>query len=326
LTPSSRWIVFSYLGFGGHRSATHLGIAFCRERAEWTCINRRAPTWHHWPNQHRMEHIYGGADDSGVLCRGLVEPNIRRRRAGTSTRSLFFIGAAASLLLSCYALLRPKDVCAQQEDLGRPVTKVARFWRHRPIYPALLIWLLWNFSPGSVTALQYHLQNALKGADWQWGEWNALFTASFIPTYIIFGLLCRHVTLRSLLWWGTVAAIPQYVPLIFVNSVRTATLAAIPAGLMGGVATAAYLDLIIRSAPRGLQGTTLMAASAIYFGATRFGDILGSYLYDYVGGFSVCVMATTFCYASILPVILTVQVRLINSKDGEFDSRRDVDP
>ena len=35
-------------------------------------------------------------------------------------------------------------------------------------------------------------------------------------------------------------------------------------GLMGGIATAAYLDLLIRSCPRGLQGTTLMLSTGLY--------------------------------------------------------------
>ena len=43
-----------------------------------------------------------------------------------------------------------------------------------------------------------------------------------------------------------------------------ALIAAAPIGLMGGVATAAYLDLMIRSCPRGLQGTLLMMSLSLY--------------------------------------------------------------
>ena len=54
---------------------------------------------------------------------------------------------------------------------------------------------------------------------------------------------------------------PQLVPLLFIHSVTGALIAAAPIGLMGGVATAAYLDLMIRSCPRGLQGTMLMLSA-----------------------------------------------------------------
>ena len=125
--------------------------------------------------------------------------------------------------------------------------------RHWPIYPALLIWLLWNFAPGSATPLQYYLQNTLHAEDAQWGQWNAIFAASFIPTFMVFGFLCQRSPLRTLLLWGTVVAIPQMVPLLFIHSVTGALIAAVPIGLMGGVATAAYLDLIIRSCPRACR-------------------------------------------------------------------------
>src|SRR6202042_811025 len=97
--------------------------------------------------------------------------------------------------------------------------------------------------------------------------------------------------------------IPQMIPLLFIHTVGQALVAAIPIGLMGGFATAAYLDLIIRSSPHGLQGTVLMMSSGLYFVALRFGDVLGTYLYSYHGGFKTCVLAITFVYALILPTL-----------------------
>jgi predicted MFS family arabinose efflux permease len=181
----------------------------------------------------------------------------------------------------------------------------------------LLIWLLWNFAPGAATPLQYYLQNTLHTADAQWGLWNAIFGASFIPTFMVFGVLCQRFALKTLLVWGTVVAVPQMVPLLFIHSVTGALIAAVPIGLMGGVATAAYLDLVIRSSPRGLQGTTLMMSGGLYFIASRFGDVLGTNLYDHYGGFSVCVIAITIVYALILPALLLVPERLIATADGQ---------
>jgi hypothetical protein len=189
--------------------------------------------------------------------------------------------------------------------------------RHWAIYPALLIWLLWNFAPGSTTPLQYYLQNGLHAADAQWGQWNAIFAASFIPTFMLFGFLCQRLPLRTLLVWGTIVAVPQMVPLLFIDSVAGALIAAAPMGLMGGVASAAYLDLIIRSCPRGLEGTTLMMANSVFVIISRFGDVLGTNLYDHYGGFAVCVIAITIVYALILPALLLVPKHLIATADGQ---------
>jgi MFS family permease len=100
------------------------------------------------------------------------------------------------------------------------------------------------------------------------------------------------------------------------HSVTGALIAAAPIGLMGGVATAAYLDLMIRSCPRGLQGTLLMMSVALYAIVTGLGNLLGTYLYEHFGGFAVCVIAITVVYALILPVLLLVPKRLIDTADG----------
>jgi hypothetical protein len=79
------------------------------------------------------------------------------------------------------------------------------------------------------------------------------------------------------------------------------------------------MDLIIRSCPRGLQGTMLMLASSLFAMVTRFGDILGTVLYDRYGGFSVCVAAITLVYALILPALVLVPNSLVATSDGQMN-------
>ena len=110
---------------------------------------------------------------------------------------------------------------------------------------------------------------------------------------MVFGFLAKKLPLKALLLWGTIIAIPQMIPLLFIHSVTGALIAAVPMGLMGGVASAAYLDLIIRSCPRGLQGTTLMMSGSLFVVASRFGDVLGTSFYDYYGNFAICVDRTS---------------------------------
>ena len=50
--------------------------------------------------------------------------------------------------------------------------------------------------------------------DAQWGQWSAIFAASSIPTFLVYGVLCRKLRRRTLLFWGTVVAIPQFIPLL----------------------------------------------------------------------------------------------------------------
>jgi Na+/melibiose symporter-like transporter len=238
-----------------------------------------------------------------------------------SARMLFLVGAATMAAILLYSALRPKSVFdnlhPEHGTKFTPLKDLKRLATHRPAYCALAIWLLWNFAPGSTTPLQFYLQNKLHASDADWGIWNAIFAASFVPTYVIFGLLCQRVPLKHLLFWGTIIAIPQYIPLLFAHSIGEAFIAAAGIGLMGGMATAAYLALIIRACPRGLQGTTLMMSGGLYYISSRFGDVLGTHLYESQGGFDSCVVLTTVCYVLILAVLRLVPTEYVDAPDGE---------
>jgi predicted MFS family arabinose efflux permease len=266
---------------------------------------------------------------AALVAGGILSDQLEGKHADQAARVLFLAGAAFMAAIALYGVWRPRSVYdnvrSERAVDAHPWDDLKRLVRHWPIYPALFIWLLWNFAPGSVTPLQFYLQNTLHSNDAAWGYWNAIFSASFIPTFMVFGVLCRKVPLRRLLFWGTVVAVPQMVPLILIHTVTGALIAAVPIGLMGGVATAAYLDLLIRSCPPGLQGTLLMASNAAYYLVSRGGDVLGTQLYDHFGGFKICVIAITVVYALILPVLFLVPKHLTATTDGEAIEPHDDD-
>jgi MFS family permease len=253
----------------------------------------------------------------GGVLGGLLEPV-----GGERAFHLLFLTCAAVVAgIVLYAWWRPRVVFGNVRDerrgRSRPVADLARLARHRPVYPAMLAWLLWSFAPGGETPLLYHLQRTLHATDAQWGAWNAIFTASFIPTSAAFGVLSTRVPLGRLLLWGTVVGIPQMAPLLFIRSVGGALVAAAAMGLMGGLATAAYTALVIRSCPPGLQGTVLMMSGALGVVAARLGDVLGTRLYEASGGFGACAVATMAVSALILPALLLVPRGLAASMDNE---------
>ena len=85
-------------------------------------------------------------------------------------------------------------------------------------------------------------------------------------------------------------------------------------GLFGGFATAAYIDLIMRSCPKGLEGTAMMVSQTSAFAlAGNSGNLLGSWIYS-KGGFASAVIITTLATALIVPVL--------RSDSGRDSSRR----
>ena len=236
----------------------------------------------------------------------------------------FDLMAAVTILIAAFGLWKPRSVFHHVYD--RPEAKgadfrgdVRRLLHHRAIYPAVLINFLWWFNPGLYTPVQFFLTNQLHAPDSSYANFLGVFAISFIPTYVLYGWLCTRVAARKLLWWGTLVAVPQMVPLAFVHSGGLVLILAVPMGLMGGVATAAYYDLAMRSCPPGLQGTLMMLVSAGIMLASRGSDLLGAKLYasSPKSGFLYCVIATCIVYALILAVIPWIPKHLIATADGE---------
>lgn len=195
---------------------------------------------------------------------------------------------------------------------------VKRLVRHRAIYPAVLINFLWNFAPGCTTPLQFYL--AKMGAnDAVFSYFGAIFTAANIPTFLLYGYLCKRMPLNKLLWIATIIAVPQWVPMLFFHSPNLALIWVVPIGLMGGLATAAYFDLAMRSCPPGLQGTLMMLVAGVLALSGRGGDVVGCWIYESSPqhGFFYCVIAITVVYAAMLPVILLVPEEVTKNADGE---------
>lgn len=239
------------------------------------------------------------------------------------TAALFLV-AGFSCCEALMGLWKPRAVFSRTYD--KPQAKGARFGAdvrrlatHWAIYPAVLICFLWNFAPGGQTPLQFYLTNELHASDAVYSYFNGIFAAAGIPTFLAYGFLCRKVNLNKLLWWSTFIAVPQYIPLLFVHSAHLALAMAVPIGMMGGMATAAYYDLAMRSCPAGLQGTLMMLVAGVLALSGRGGDLLGSAIYNHspANGFLHCVIATTVVYALILPLILLVPKGLTATADGE---------
>ena len=257
---------------------------------------------------------------AAFLAGGVLSGLLESTDAVTAARILFLVAAALMAGVAVFGALGPAVLFARAPAQRATTTlpaDVGRLLRHWPVYPVMIIQLLWQFGPASGIVLQFHMTNALHASDAQWGAWNAIFVGAFLPMFVVYGFLCQKVRLSRLLWWGFALAVVQMAPLLFVKTAIGALIAAVPMGLIGGIAQAALVDLTIRSCPKGLQGTLMMLIVAIFWVATKFGDLFGTWVYDNHGGFVGAVWVTVVVYALILPVLLMVPRRLIDTRDGE---------
>ncbi len=245
-----------------------------------------------------------------------------------SLRNIFFLMAVISCTLWLQALWKsrtvfvPNEVEERTSEEPKPRIELGLLLKHPVALLAALIWIMWNFAPGANTATMYYLTNTIKLTDAQYGQYQAVFTIAFCPLYAIYGWLCRRFSLRKLLFWGTLIAIPQLVPILFITSAKSAMLVAATMGAMGAVATAAYYDLLIRACPKGLEGTLMMIATAGYWIFGKWGDLLGSWLYDRYK-YIPCVVATTAVYAGILVVLAFIPRTITEDTEEQSEHRKE---
>lgn len=241
-----------------------------------------------------------------------------------SPRQIFLLVIALTVPLSLFGFWRPRSVFSHAYD--NPHAQGANFFgdvrrllNHRAIYPVVLINVLWNFSPGSFTPMQFFLTNQLHAPDAAYADFLGLYNLMYLPPALLYGFLCTKFPPRKLLLWSVIIGVLQFIPMAFIQSGHQAVAAAVWIGLMGGLANVACIDIAIRACPPGLQGTLMMIIAATFPLSSRGGDVVGSWLYGLSPkyGFQYCVVAITLTYALILPVIPFIPKQLTATADGE---------
>ena len=81
-----------------------------------------------------------------------------------SPRHTFLMVLVMTTTLSVFGVWKPRSVFSHAYNNPHPkgtnfLGDVKRLLRHRAIYPVVLINLLWNFTPGSYTPMQFFLTN-----------------------------------------------------------------------------------------------------------------------------------------------------------------------
>ncbi len=144
---------------------------------------------------------------AGGLASGYISDHL-------DPKDTFLLFAGLVFCLGLLGFWKPRSVFSHAYDQPQAkgtnlVGDVKRLLKHRAIYPAVLIMFLWSFAPGSNTPLQYYLSDELHASDAVYSYYNAIFAGAFIPTFLLYGFLCKRVALNKLLWWGTIIAMTQ---------------------------------------------------------------------------------------------------------------------
>jgi predicted MFS family arabinose efflux permease len=239
-------------------------------------------------------------------------------------RELFLFVSVLTILIAAFSFLKPKEVFENTYDkkiaAGSTLpADLRRLIRHRAFYPAVIMMVLWQFSPALQTVLQYYFVDELHSPVSAYGYWTATYFAAFLPGFLVYGYLCQRVRFGRLGAWSLLLSAPLYLGLPLMHSTAGAIWFAVPLGLASGAAYATLYDVAIRACPPGLHGTLMMAVTGANNFGWRAGDAFGVWLYQAGGthGFLWCCLATTVTSGLSALALSFVPGNLRATADGE---------
>lgn len=255
-----------------------------------------------------------------VLLTGYVLGAILTKTTGwlqelLTAQQIFFLLAACACCLLVIGLRIPRTVAKIDESPPKQRSFAADLkvlLSHKGMVIAALMYLAWEFSPSTDTALFNHLTDTVHLSNGQYYDYRTITQLAFIPGALLYGLLGRRVKPRKLIMGSLILGVPQAVPLILIQSPFAAYAAGIWYGATGGMASAAVYELLLRASPAGFEGFAVELGATGAFISGRLGNFWGSKLLMH-GGFALTNWVTTAVYA-LIPIMFLFMPDSVLSK------------
>lgn len=236
---------------------------------------------------------------------------------------VLFVVAGVYIVIAGVALWRPQTILRDATPGGtRSFAQMAEdmgnLLRFRGYWIAFALWVVWAFGLVGVTPVQFYIKNTLHshtpGTDL--ALFNAFFSLTSVPAILLFGFLCKKMSLWRLLLISTVVAIPQWLPAAYIHTMGQLLAVATFAGFTGGLATTAYTGLLFRAVPRELAATGMLFATGLGLLGAEAGNVAGGVVLQRMG-FVGCAVGTTLVYGLLFPLCFLLPRALVAPADDE---------
>ncbi len=241
-----------------------------------------------------------------------------------ATRSLMLtagVGATLPIILAvgAFFVLRERPVATQNRDVARNVGKQYRSLIHsRTLWAATGAYFLFYFAPGFHTPLYYYQTNTLKLPQQFIGNLGAIGSGMGLLGAFSYALLCRRLTLRTLL---TVCVSLSVMGTLCYHFYDTHSHIVVIEGIVGLTFTLAelsLLDLAARATPRGSESVGYALMLSIRNLSLNLSDVVGSRLFEHFHlTFKNLIWLNAGSTALLLLIIPFLPRVMMRSRDGE---------
>ena len=216
-------------------------------------------------------------------------------------------------------LLREKRTHVDSGELiANAGRQLGRIQRAGTMWAAAGLTALFYIAPGFSTALFYKQQTDLHMTTQGQGFLQLLGGVGGVSAAVVYALVCRRLSLRTLLLTCLGAATICNLAYLFYSSVRAAQVIDTINGFGFSLAELALMDLAVRATPAGSEGLGYSLMLSVRNLALFGTDWLGSLLLDHFHfKFDTLVIANSATTAIAVPLVLALPAILVSGRDAD---------
>jgi MFS family permease len=231
---------------------------------------------------------------------------------------IMFLLAPVTLLF-LYERRQSPDARAVLANAKRQLISIATA---RTMWAAAGLMALFYIAPGFATALFYKQQNELHFSTQTQGFLGLITGVCGIIAALGYGVLCRRLNLRALLFWCLLVATVANLGYLYYSSLGRAQAIDGLNGFGYTLAELALMDLAVRSTPAGSEGLgfaiMISVRNLALFGTDWFG---ASLLDQYHLSFASLVVANSATTLITVPLVFLLPRAIVGRRDGEIYRR-----
>jgi len=232
-----------------------------------------------------------------------------------------FLWAAVFPLLSLLMMTRfvkEPRVAGEREAFLETWRAIRAAFGDRTVWVVAAFLLFWTFSPSFGTALQYYEIDTLGFSQQFIGHLSALGSLAAIVGATIYAPLSRRMRLRHIIILSIGIGVAGTLAYLGYRGPVSAVIIDVTFGCVGMITQLAFLDLAAKACPRHVEATFFALLMSVFNAGTQASQIVGGYLYDWVGLTPlIFISAATTALAWLLVPLVNIDAIEARAKAGE---------
>jgi MFS family permease len=189
---------------------------------------------------------------------------------------------AVSLAMGLWALREPRGADPERQFKETWVA-IRQALGSRPLWIVAGFIFFYTFSPSFGPALIYYSTDKLGFSKMFIGTLDSLTYASGIVGAALYFAYSKLVSMRQLIHFAIAAAVMATLAYLGYVGQVSAIVIALAFGAVGMVIQLTFLDLAARACPRQAEATFFALLMSVYNGGVQLSQIVGGWLYDWIG-------------------------------------------